>query len=142
MRLAPVVSTSRFVWPGALLAPAAFGLSALLFFHDPAETPWLPRCPTHLLTGLHCPGCGATRAVHALLHCDVSAALSMNALFVCGAPPASVAWLWHEFSKCRRPSSHRKPLPARWIWAGVCVALAFMILRNIPTHPFILLAPH
>lgn len=37
-----------------------------------------PGCSFRRLTGLSCPGCGGTRAVHALLHGDWQAAWSYN----------------------------------------------------------------
>ena len=33
---------------------------------DPSKSPWLPKCPIWLATGLYCPGCGSQRAAHAL----------------------------------------------------------------------------
>jgi hypothetical protein len=39
-----------------------------------------PRCFWHALTGHACPTCGATRAVGALLHGDLTAALAWNPL--------------------------------------------------------------
>ncbi len=50
--------------------------------HDPAETSWFPRCPSKLLTGYDCPGCGSQRALHALLNGDVGGVVSHNALLL------------------------------------------------------------
>ena len=52
----------------ALLALVAVGGAVILRQHDPVVTSWFPACIFHQLTNLHCPGCGATRAIHALLH--------------------------------------------------------------------------
>ncbi len=38
------------------------------------------RCPLHELTGLECPSCGLTRAVHALLDLDFARAARLNIL--------------------------------------------------------------
>lgn len=37
-----------------------------------------PRCPVKWLTGWDCPGCGSTRALHALLHGRVAEAWGLN----------------------------------------------------------------
>ncbi len=45
-----------------------------------------PRCTVKTLTGLDCPGCGAQRAIHAMLHGHILEALRLNALFVVELP--------------------------------------------------------
>jgi hypothetical protein len=49
---------------------------------------WLgaPICPTALLFGLPCPGCGLTRATVALLHGDFAAAFRFHPLVIVLAP--------------------------------------------------------
>lgn len=58
------------------------GLAALAL----APTAWLERTPSVCLYwnvfGVHCPGCGMTRAFSALLHTDYARALSFNRLVV------------------------------------------------------------
>ena len=43
-------------------------------------------CPFHLLTGLNCPGCGATRMCLSLLKFDLASAFSANAGLLCMCP--------------------------------------------------------
>lgn len=43
-------------------------------------------CPFHAITGLRCPGCGSQRALHALLHGDLSTTFKMNALWILAIP--------------------------------------------------------
>lgn len=99
----------------------------------------LPPCPFHWLTGIYCPGCGATRALHALVHGDMAAALAMNPLLVV-ALPVVVLMLAHVAGW----------LPARWLglvrrlsdarpWAVLIISYA--VLRNLPWEPFRWLAP-
>jgi len=47
---------------------AALGSGAVLFLFDLAKHGFYPICLFHSLTGLNCPGCGATRAAYQLLH--------------------------------------------------------------------------
>lgn len=99
-------------------------------------------CGLHATTGLYCPGCGATRAAHELLHGRLLAALQDNALLVLLLPMAAYA----AASECRRRAIGR-PLwgdpvhkPRLLIALGV-LAFAFFALRNLPCFPFVLLTP-
>lgn len=70
----------------------------LLFFFDPEETVWLPKCPFHLLTGLECPSCGFQRAVYSLLHLRFADAFRYNPFLFIAAPYAIalVAVTWFD----------------------------------------------
>lgn len=104
---------------------------------------WLPRCAVFQLTGIHCPGCGNTRAAHALLHGDVAEAVRQNAFTVIVLPAALVLalqtwWNWIV------PGARWKPLlhPQRWHFIVVLtLLLLFTLLRNLPWAPFSWLAP-
>jgi len=124
----------------AALALCAGG--AYLHVFDPAESGIYPICPFHALTGLHCPGCGAARAMHHLLHGNVGAAMQFNPFAVIMLPAIAywVVSIGLQFVG-------RKPLPsvfipAFWIWMLLAAILLFCVLRNIPYYPFSLLAPH
>lgn len=107
-------------------------LLGLLWWFDPAETN-LPLCSFHAMTGLDCPGCGATRATHELLHGRLLAALHYNALWVLSLPLA----VYLGVSELRIAAGYR-PLPgnlaqSRWFWFSLAaVAMAFFALRNLP----------
>ena len=91
------------------------------------------------LSGLYCPGCGSTRALHALLHGDLVQALAMNPLLVLAAPvlaamalnaagwaPRGSAPLWRALAR-----------PKPWLW----LLLGYALARNLPWLPFAWLAP-
>ena len=67
------------------IAIGAIALGALLAFTEPSSGLW-PRCLIKSVTGLDCPGCGSQRAFRALIHGDVAAAWSYNALIFILAP--------------------------------------------------------
>src|SRR5688572_8141258 len=72
-----------------LLAAAAIVGAALLFAlyrYDPSTVAFYPPCVFRALTGLLCPGCGATRAMHHLLHGDVAGAFRLNAMLLILGP--------------------------------------------------------
>ena len=110
---------------------AFMSAAAFLYFLDPANLPFFPSCPLHSLTGLYCPGCGASRAMHELLHGHWSAAFRLNPLAVSALPLMALSLV--------RRSTFRSPY---WLWwALALVAIAFGVLRNIPAYPCTLLSP-
>jgi hypothetical protein len=67
------------------LVAVVSGVSALAFVlrrFPPEQYGFYPRCPFHELTGLLCPGCGATRALAALVHGNPAEAMHWNGLVV------------------------------------------------------------
>ena len=87
-----------------LLAAAAGFL--YLYFVDPLTSPFAPPCLFTAIFGVHCPGCGSLRALHALAHGDLKAALEFNAPLVYVLPLAGALFL---FSLLRRSSSSSSP---------------------------------
>lgn len=122
------------------MAAAAGGLW-LLWRFDPAD--WhVPLCRFYATTGLYCPGCGAIRATHELLHGRLWAALHDNALWIAALPLAAYAATAElRYLLCGRTLPGN---PARnvWVlWAVAAASVAFCVLRNLPWMPFVLLAP-
>ena len=125
----------------ALLALGTFAVIAaglVLFWFDPAQYRLYPFCFFHEFTGLNCPGCGGTRALHQLLHGNVTAALHLNALVVVSLP--LLAWLGVRFTVGQ---FHRRPagrfFSPNWLWLFLALAVVFSVLRNLPA--FAWLAP-
>ena len=78
------------------IAAAALAAAALLCLYawvDPAQTWWMPKCAFRALTGWDCPGCGAQRALHALLRGDVAQAWRANPYFLIAVPAAAALGL-------------------------------------------------
>lgn len=118
------------------------GILFLLYVRDPAVPGFFPPCPFLWLTGLYCPGCGALRTLHELMHFHFAHALELNALVVLSALPLGVYlfyWLL-SFSGILPKPSLALPKPA--YYAVLVILLAFWFLRNLPWYPFSLLAPH
>lgn len=114
---------------GLLAAAGALALAVQAVF-DPF-TQHIPLCPVRAATGLLCPGCGAIRAVHALLEGDPALALHSNALLVLLLPIAA-AWL-AIWTVRRMRGSSRTMLPPSWLVVTLAViALLFGALRNLP----------
>ena len=102
-----------------------------------------PPCRFYEITGLYCPGCGAGRALLALLHGRIYAAFRYQPLLMISLPfiVYYIAKVYLEFVFARR----LLPFPKiRNNWFGitvVAVIIAYWILRNIPLVPFSYLAP-
>ena len=116
----------------AVFACALFTCSALLLL-PPAKFAIYPLCPIHKYLGLLCPGCGATRALAALLHGHLAEALHLNALFVLLLPFA-LAVAVRAYLRAIRPGEFRWPrVPASALAATLLAAAAFTVARNF-TH--------
>ncbi len=122
----------------ALLLPP---LIVVLYSVKPVETSIYPPCLFFSLSGLHCPGCGTTRCLHALLHGRVLQAIAYNAVIL-ALLPFFIYWgagVWCAAIRGRKS----KLRPTTWSISLVFfILLAFWILRNVPYFPFHYLAPH
>ena len=121
-----------------VLAVAAF----LLHQRGPGGLPWLPGCMFHRFTGLHCPGCGMTRAAYATLHGEIGMAFRLNPVGMVLFPIACLGIALEVLGWIRgKPLPFRLSAGARGAWVIVGVIFGFWILRNLPWWPFTLLAP-
>lgn len=119
---------------GSLIMPVAIliliaGGAALYFLVDPASSRWMPKCMFRHLTGLECPGCGAQRMWHALLHGDFAAAWEANA-FLLIVTPLLALMLFSAMTRRQFPRLYNilnSPTMIIIISAGICV---WFILRN------------
>jgi hypothetical protein len=123
-----------------LVAVTAAALVTLHLF-DPATSGIFPPCPVRYLTGWYCPGCGSLRAVHQLLHGNLRAAWALNPLTILLLPFLVYGTASRALFELRGRYLPRLFLPAIWIRVLCAVIILFGIARNIPFHPFELLAP-
>jgi len=111
---------------------AGLALVALYFRLDPARYPF-PRCPVNWLTGLHCPGCGTQRALHALLHGNVAQAVGFNLLAALSAPVVVFGIVEEARGRLTKSPRRLTLLYRPWFgWGTVALALLFTALRNLP----------
>jgi hypothetical protein len=120
-----------------LLAIAA---AVLLLRFPPDQYSFYPQCPIHAYLHLDCPGCGATRALSALLHGRLREAFHLNALLVAVILPAAMVYTIAAIASLPRlprgGEFHWPRLPGpqtHWIYAGLALAVSFAILRNLPS---------
>ena len=125
---------------GGLLMAAA---GAWLFAAGPGLDGWGPKCLLHEWTGLHCAGCGMTRAASHLLHGRLWEAFRMNPLMVALLPLVAVG-MGLEIAGWVRGAGRPTPRLRLGMWGTIAllvVLILFMVLRNLPWWPFSLLAP-
>jgi len=122
-----------------LTAVALLAAALVLFFFDPAQGGFYPRCQFHKLTGLNCPGCGSLRSLHHLTHGEFRAAFQSNPLLMMLLPWLAflaARWVWHGNrafeSVFFRPAA---------VWTLVGVTVAFAVLRNLPWPAFAWMSP-
>ena len=128
----PAAGTGR---ARALRAPlatagAAVAATAYVGLVDPNRAGHYPTCPFLAITGYYCPGCGSLRAVHALTHGDVGAAIGLNVLTVVGIVVVTVFWgLWTL--RAWRGTPRTGVAPAWTLYLAVGVVVTFWIVRNL-----------
>lgn len=112
------------------------GAATYAFVFEPGRTGIFPLCPFRALTGFACPGCGATRALHQLLHGNLIAAFQLNPLFLIGLPFLLAVLVRHTSFTMRRQIPPGNVLPASVIYGLFFVILTFWIFRNTPFYPY------
>jgi hypothetical protein len=113
-----------------LLAMFGTGLVSLMFGVSPEKLAFFP-CPFHSITGIHCPGCGMTRACIAIARGEIGQALQYNpfslGLFIFAGAfalfPDRIRRFWSSL-----------PGKTRTIYTGSLLALilGFWIYRILP----------
>ena len=134
------VADRRIQWLGVVGACAC--ASVPLYLADPAKAGFFPRCPIYTATGFYCPGCGTTRALHQMMHGNVGAAVRLNPLAFVLLPVLGYSFLSFTLETFRGRALPRLFRSRRSTWLLIMGVIAFTILRNVPTYPFTLLAPH
>ncbi len=127
--------TPRLEARSATVAAAAAGGAwtwfAAVTYRPTGAGPGGVGCPVKLLTGLDCPGCGSTRALGALAHGDLGAALDHHLLV-----PVALAfvvsswalWTWSTWMHRPVPTVVRGPVA---IAAIAVVLVLFTVARNL-----------
>lgn len=140
-------------WKVGALGATAFAGCAYVALYDPSTSSALyPACPFKVVTGLDCPGCGITRALHALFTGDPLRALDHNAVFVVALPLLVVLAVRSMWRRDDRPPPPGTPTPGsapprsapsvrrRWTssmtWATLGAVGVFWVVRNLPWAPF------
>ena len=103
----------------------------VVYTFPPTEYAFYPRCVFKQMTGMDCPGCGSTRAMHHLLHGRVAEAFKLNPILfalmgvgVCALP---------SVVRGKQPRFFMQPWFA---WGAFVVLTGWWIVRNTPWYPW------
>jgi hypothetical protein len=80
----------------------------VLYYLNPTQYWFMPKCPFKMITGLSCPGCGIQRAIHALVHGEFAEAIRYNYFLAYSGPYAAlfvIEWMMPQ-NKTREKLSH------------------------------------
>jgi len=115
------------------LAAAFIIVAAIIVFYsavDPSTSRWAPKCLFHTLTGWDCPGCGAQRALHALLHGRFAEAWSYNPFIFIIIPLAAVLGVI-EAMRGRMPGLYKAIYRPSTFVAVLIIITGWTVARNI-----------
>ena len=104
---------------------------------EPGKTGFFPQCTFRALTGLICPGCGTTRALHQLFHGHLEAAFMLNPLFFVAIPFLGFALLRYTKNSFQNTPPHPNAMHPRYLYLIFSVVVSFWIFRNTPFYPFV-----
>jgi hypothetical protein len=130
-----VSSAKRFA-AGIVVLAVPFAVWAIAK-NPPTAGGWYPPCIFNVSTGLYCPGCGGTRALHLLANGNVLEALRQNALLFLLLPFA--LWYMGSLALFAAAGKWKQPLFSH---RAVTIVLAILVigygvLRNIPYFGFL-----
>jgi len=132
----PKISQTNTRFAALVLVMVVLAVMAFIYFINPSAHHFYPVCQFHRLTGLNCPGCGATRAMYALLHGNIATAVHDNVLFVVGLALAGLRGGWF-LANHLRGRANGPFFPPRLLLPVLVVMLVFGILRNLPAFAFL-----
>jgi hypothetical protein len=115
-------------------------VALVLFCFDPRQYHFYPVCFFHKTTGLLCPGCGALRAMHQLLHGHWAAAFHFNPMLIVSLPLLCCFGARFALQRARKQPLSLGLRPGL-LWLILAAMLVVSVLRNLPGTAFAMLRP-
>jgi len=112
--------------PGVVLL-----FAGILLRFPPAQYGFYPVCPFHEMLGLQCPGCGATRALAALLRGHLADAMHFNALTTLLVPLGLVYGVLCYVNFLQRRTIRPMRLPQNATYIAIALTILFTVFRNL-----------
>ena len=117
------------------------GGGVALFFLNPSEHSFFPKCALYMATGFSCPGCGSTRALYQLTHGDVLEALRLNPGLMALITLGLTDYVRFVVSVIRGNPFQTLFGRLKLLGALMGVMLIYGVIRNLPWPLFESLAP-
>jgi len=117
------------------------GGATALFFLNPSEHSFFPKCSLYVATGFSCPGCGSTRALFHLTHGNVLEALRLNPGLMALITLGLTDYIRFVVSVIRGNPFQTLFGRLKLLGALMGVMLVYGIIRNLPWPLFESLAP-
>ena len=128
---------------GLIVLGVLAGSFLVWIYHNinPSGQSFIPKCPFHTLTGLHCPGCGTQRALHDFLNFNIVEGFKHN--FLIGLGLLVIIYKLYLYVKSKyKPNDNTNLLyHPKTPWIILILVVSFWLFRNIPYEPFCYLAP-
>lgn len=110
------------------------GVAYALFIH---WTGWGIPCIFHLITGMHCPGCGISRMFLALFRLNFVAAARYNLLVLCLLPFAVVLYAHKAWQYIKYGTVQMGMVEKVFYIVAFLLCIVFFVLRNTNAIPFL-----
>ena len=117
------------------------GGGTALFFLNPSEHSFFPKCSLYVATGFFCPGCGSTRALFHLTHGNVLEALRLNPGLMALITLGITDYVRFVVSVIRGNPFQTLFGRLKLLGALMGVMLVYGVIRNLPWPLFESLAP-
>ena len=117
------------------------GGGTALFFLNPSEHSFFPKCSLYVATGFFCPGCGSTRALFHLTHGNVLEALRLNPGLMALITLGLTDYIRFVVSVIRGNPFQTLFGRLKLLGALMGVMLVYGVIRNLPWRLFESLAP-
>ncbi|HMS24596.1 MAG TPA: DUF2752 domain-containing protein [Acidimicrobiia bacterium] len=105
---------------------------AYVGLNDPETKQIFPVCGFYAATGLYCPGCGMTRALHSVLNGNVLRAIQFNVVLVVALPILMYLYVWWMMWAFTGRELPRLKMSKRITLVLIGLAVFFIVGRNFP----------
>jgi len=105
---------------------------AYVGLNNPETQSMLGPCGFYAVTGMYCPGCGMTRALHSVLNGNILRAVQFNAMFVIALPVLMYFYIWWTMWAFTGRKLPIFTISRKAAWGIVAVAVFFVVGRNFP----------
>ena len=117
------------------------GGATTLFYLNPSDYSFFPKCTFYTATGYSCPGCGSTRALFNLTHGNILEALRLNPGLIALIVLSLTDYIRYMMTIKQTKKFHSLFGNMKLVFTVIGLMIVYGIIRNLPWIPFTNLAP-